>query len=446
MAQLNTKTACALLAVFSICIAPAWAQEPNIRDSVQNLNTNFHFQLTTVTQHKFAMHAPYTGANSLTGNKEDASTLTATIFWGQKLWKNAAVYINPEVAGGSGVSGAHGIAGFTNGEAFRVGNPSPTIYLARAFFQQTISLSNEVGNVGEGANDVYKEKSTRYIDIVLGKFSVADYFDKNTYSHDPRSQFLNWSLMSNGGWDYPANVRGYTWGGVIEYGSPAFSVRIGSVMVPTEANGNVMDKNINKANSSMIELEKPFQINRRPGTIRLLSFYTQTHMGSYVQAIQQNPTAPDITATRKYGRTKYGFGINVEQELAKGVGLFARASWNDGRNETWAFTEIDRSASLGLLFDGSLWKRADDTFGIGSVINGLSSYHRDYLAAGGYGFIIGDGQLNYGREWATEIFYRANLFSDAFYVTPHYQFVSNPAYNKDRGPASILGLRVHVEF
>lgn len=446
MARLSIKTNYALLAFFLISTLRAWAQEPNIRDSVQNVNTNFHFQLTTVTQHKFSMHAPYTGANSLTGAREDASTLTATIFWGQKLWKNAAIYINPEVAGGSGVSGAHGIAGFTNGEAFRVGNPSPTIYLARAFFQQTIGLSNEVGNVGEGANDVYKDKSTHYLDIVLGKFSVADYFDKNSYSHDPRSQFLNWSLMSNGGWDYPANVRGYTWGGVVEYGSPAFSFRIASVMVPTEANGNVMDRKILQANSSMIEFEKPFQINNRPGAVRLLSFFTQTHMGNYQQAVQQNPNDPDITSTRQYGRTKYGFGVNLEQELASGIGMFARASWNDGHNETWAFTEIDRSASIGVLLDGSLWKRGDDAFGFGTVLNGLSTYHRDYLAAGGYGFIIGDGQLNYGKEWITEAFYKANLFSETFFVTPHYQFVWNPAYNNDRGPASVLGLRVHVEF
>lgn len=434
------------LLIFFLLLVDAFAQEPAIPDSLQNLNTNFHFQLTTVTQHKYAMHAPYTGTNSLTGESEDATTLTSTIFWGIKLWENAAFYINPEVAGGSGISGAHGIAGFTNGEAFRVGNPSPTVYAARAFFQQTFSFSDKQEFVGEGANDVYKTRSVKYLDVILGKFSVADYFDKNRFSHDPRSQFLNWSLMSTGAWDYPANVRGYTIGFVIEYGTPTWSWRVASVMVPEEANGNKMDTQVVKANSSVMEIEKPFNIGSRLGVIRLLGFYTQTHMGNYQESIMLSPVDPDITTTRKYGRTKYGFGLNLEQELSKGVGMFMRASWNDGKNETWAFTEIDRSVSMGFVLEGSLWKRSNDLVGIGSVVNGLSTYHRDYLAAGGLGFIIGDGKLNYANEWATEIFYKANLFSDSFFVSPNFHFVVNPAYNKDRGPATIVGVRVHVEF
>jgi high affinity Mn2+ porin len=314
------------------------------------------------------------------------------------------------------------------------------------FLQQTFELDDEQEYIGEGANDVYKTRSKKYLDIVIGKFSIADYFDKNSYSHDPRSQFFNWSLMSNGAWDYPANVRGYTWGAVIEYGHYNYSLRASSVMVPTEANGNEMDTNFGKANSSVVEFEKRFMFGKLPGALRVLAFYTQTHMGNYAQAIRENPSSPDIVSTRAYGRTKYGYGVNFEQALTEGVGLFARASWNDGHNETWAFTEIDRSASLGLVIDGSRWKRIDDLIGIGTVVNGLSSYHRDYLAAGGYGFILGDGQLNYGKEWITEIFYRAKLFSETFYVTPNFQFVVNPGYNTDRGPAAVVAIRAHVEF
>jgi high affinity Mn2+ porin len=435
------------IAAFLLMLAAqVFAQEPKIRDSLQNLNTNFHFQLTTVTQHKYSIHMPYTGDNSLTGPSENATTLTATIFWGMKLWKNAAVYINPEIAGGSGISSAHGIAGFTNGEAFRVGDPSPTMYLARGFFQQTINFSDEQEYVGEGANDVHKTRSIKYLDIIVGKFSIADYFDMNSYSHDPRSQFFNWSLMSNGAWDYPANVRGYTWGAVIEYGTHQWSARIGSVLVPTSANGNDMESNWGKASSSVAEFEKPFRLAGKHGTVRVLGFYTHTHMGNYREAIAASPTAPDVTATRKYGRTKYGYGINLEQELGHGVGLFARASWNDGKNETWAFTEIDRSASFGVSADGGNWGRGQDAMGLGTAVNALSPDHRDYLSAGGYGFIIGDGRLNYGREWITEFYYKANLFSEAFFVTPNFQVVVNPAYNKDRGPAYVAGLRAHVEF
>ncbi len=434
---------CFLFLMWSI---QAVAQEPVIQDSLQNLNTNFHFQLTTVSQHKFRITAPYTGSNSVSIPAENATTLTSTIFWGSTLWRNAAIYINPEVAGGAGISQAKGIAGFTNGEAFRVGNPAPTMYAARMFLQQTIQLGDEEEYIGEGANDVYKTRSKKYLDIILGKFSIADYFDKNAYSHDPRSQFFNWSLMSNGAWDYPANVRGYTWGAVIEYGDINYSIRAASVMVPTEANGNTMDTNFAKANSNVIEFEKRFTIRQLPGAVRALAFFTQTQMGSYQQALLENPTSPDIVSTRQYGRTKYGYGINAEQKLASGIGLFARVSWNDGHNETWAFTEIDRSASVGLVIDGIRWKRKNDMIGIGTVINCLSRFHQDYLAAGGYGFIIGDGQLDYGKEWITELFYKANLFSDTFYLTPNFQFVSNPAYNKDRGPVALLSIRTHVEF
>ena len=423
-----------------------FAQEPNINDSTRNLNTNFHFQLTSVSQHKFALSAPYTGTNSLITNPETASTVTSTIFWGTKLWRGAALYINPEIAGGGGVSSARGIADFTNGEAFRVGDPEPKIYAARAYFRQTFDLGGSEVYIGEGANQVYKTRSEKYITIALGKFSIADFFDNNSYSHDPRSQFFNWGLMSNGAWDYPANVRGYTWGAMIEYGNAFWKIRAASTLVPTEANGNDMDTHYGKANSNVLEFEKPFVFYKRPGIVRLLGYYTTAPMGNYNQSIQENPISPDITATRQYGRTKYGFGINLEQELSEGIGFFARASWNDGRNETWAFTEIDRSVSAGLCLKGTRWKRVNDVMGIGTVMSGLSAQHQNYLSAGGYGFIIGDGKLNYGMESVTEIYYKANVFSETFYITPNYQFAYHPAYNKDRGSAHLIGLRAHIEF
>ena len=441
---MNARLLCILL--FTYLSLTLVAQELKVRDSTQNLNTNFHFQLTTVTQYKFKMSAPYTGTNSLTNTDETASTVTATIFWGTKLWGGAALYINPEIAGGKGISSAKGIAGFVNGEAFRVGDPSPKIYPARVFFQQTFNLTYEEEYIGEVANDVYKTRSKKYIDLVVGRFSIADYFDNNSYSHDPRSQFFNWGLMSNGGWDYPANVRGYTYGFVLEYGSPTWKIRAASVLVPTTANGNDMDFKYGKANSNVIEFEKPFSFIKRTGIVRLLAFYTNGMMGNYNTSIAQSPINPDITSTRQYGRNKYGFGINIEQELSDNVGLFARASWNDGHNETWAFTEIDRSISLGLSINGSGWKRKNDVLGIGTVINGLSEPHKNYLKAGGYGFIIGDGQLNYGAEWVTELFYKGNIFSDAFFITPNIQVAVNPGYNMDRGPALVIGARAHIAF
>ena len=422
-----------------------FAQEPNIPDSVQNINTNFHFQLTSVSQIKSGIHAPYSGAHSLNPNAERASTLTATIFWSEKLWKHAAIYVNPEVAGGGGISQAQGIAGFSNGEAFRVGQPAPAFYLARFFIQQTISLSEKRISIGENANEAYKTKPEKYIDLIFGKFSNADYFDKNSFSHDPRTQFLNWSLMSNGAWDYAANVRGYTVGGIIEYGTENFSWRTGLTLLPLQANGNDLNFKISKARAWVTEIEKIFLINKRKTIIRLLAYHNTANMGNYNQAVLQWES-PDITQTRAYGRTKYGFGINAEQDLNNGIGIFARSSWNDGKNESWAFTEIDRSVSLGMQFEGYRWKRPKDTFGVGAVLNGISKEHQTYLAAGGLGFIIGDGRLNYKNEFATEIYYKANLFSDTFFLSPNIQYVNNPGYNKDRGPAFLGAIRVHIQF
>jgi len=301
----------------------ASAQIPAIPDSAANFNSDFHFQLTTVTQYHPRFNAAYTGANSLQPIEEHATTLTSTLFWGVQVGKLFEFYVNPEIAGGSGLSSAKGIAGFTNGEAFRVGNPSPTIYMARVYIRHSFNLGGEEESFGESANQVNKTRTKKYFDVVLGKFSIADFFDNNKFSHDPRSQFFNWSLMSGGGWDYPANVRGYTWGAMLELGTPAFKTRFAAVMVPTEANGNVMDTKIGQARSHTLEFEKPVKLFGQQGTIRLLGFYTIAHMGNYNEAVAQpGPTNPDITLTRIYSRNKYGGVINVEQPLSQGWGFF----------------------------------------------------------------------------------------------------------------------------
>jgi high affinity Mn2+ porin len=281
--------------------------------------------------------------------EEHATTLTSTFFWGIEVAKAFEFYVNPEIAGGAGLSSAKGIAGFTNGEAFRVGNPSPTIYIARAYIRRSFNLGGDSEYFGENANQVNKTRTTRYFDVVLGKFSIADFFDNNKFSHDPRSQFFNWSLMSAGGWDYPANVRGYTWGLMTEYSPGFFKVRAALVMVPTEANGNTMDTRIGKARSHALELERSYTLFGHNGTIRLLGFYTIAPMGNYSTSLAARPFDPDVTATRAYSRNKYGGVLNIEQFLSYVWGLFAWASCNDGKNETWAFTEIDRSVCMGVV-------------------------------------------------------------------------------------------------
>ncbi len=318
--------------------------------------------------------------------------------------------------------------------------------MARVYLSHTFNLGGEKEYFGENANQVNETRTKKYFQITAGKFSMADFFDKNKYSHDPRSHFMNWSLMSSGAWDYPANVRGYTWGFVLEYGRPKWAARFAAVLVPKEANGNIMDLNISQARSYALEIEKPYSLGSKPGVIRLLGFYTLAQMGDYRRAVIDNPVAPDITLTRMYGRNKFGGAINIEQEAGKNIGVFARTSWNDGHHETWAFTEIDQSLSVGAVRKNGLIKRKSDEFGLAAVVNGISSDHRAYLQAGGYGFIIGDGQLNYAPEVILESFYKVNLLYEGFWLTPNYQFVLNPAYNKDRGPIHMFSIRVHIEI
>lgn len=384
--------------------------------------------------------------NSLIPNEDVAMTLTSTFFWGVQLGKWGEFYVNPEIAGGSGISSARGIGGFTNGEAFRVGDPAPGVYIARVYLKHTFNLGGDEEYFGESANQVTKTRTTKYFEVTAGKFGMADFYDLNSYSHDPRSQFLNWALMSGGGWDYPANVRGYTWGIHLEYGWKGWALRTAAVLVPLDANGNDMDLKIGSARSHALEVEKSYALGKQSGVVRLLGFYTLANMGNYQQSILANPASPDITTSRRVGRTKFGGVLNVEQTAGKHVGLFARASWNDGNNETWAFTEIDHSISLGMVHKKGILRKKSDELGIATVVNGLSESHRRYLGAGGYGFILGDGQINYGREWIAELYYKINLFYSGFWLTPDYQFVFHPGYNKDRGPAHIFAIRAHIEL
>ena len=408
--------------------------------------TSLHFQQTVVSQYHTPMKSPYSGFNSLEDVEDWQTSLTGTLFLGIRLWDGGAVYFNPEIAGGSGLSSASGIAGFSNGECFRVGSAAPAAYVARLFIRHHFELGSEKETVDDGVNVVSSLRATKRITLTLGKFCLADIFDQNSYSHDARSQFLNWSLMDAGAWDYPANTRGYTTSFVAEYVSPELSVRAATSMVPAVANGPDLDGNFSQAHSETLELEKPYSIGLNNGIARVLLFTTTAHMGNYREVLE-NPVGTDtsIIMTRRYGRTKRGIALNIEQQISNHFGAFLRASWNDGRNETWAFTEIDHSLSAGVVLQGDMWGRHSDKIGIAGVGNGISADHRDYLAAGGYGFIIGDGRLNYGNEIIAEVQYICSLSKNVT-VTPDYQYVLNPAYNRDRGPVHVVGIRVHSEF
>lgn len=405
---------------------------------------SFHFQFTNVIQGHTAFNALYSGKNSLKNTGETESTITSTLFLGRRLWQGGELYVNPEISGGSGISGAQGIAGFTNGEAFRVGDPKPAVYLARIFVRQDISLDSETATVNPDSNQLGGLRPLSRITLSLGKMGLTDIFDDNSFSHDPRTQFLNWSLMAPGAWDYAADTRGYTWMFAGEFHQPEWSVLFAAAMVPTEANGLDPDLNLGKAHSLNLEFDKKYSLLGKDGIVRLIGFYNSGKMDNYKRAIAAKPSKPELNSGGSYN-TKFGGALSIEQNINDYLGAFGRLSWNDGRNQTWMFTQIDSSGALGINLDGKLWKRKEDNFGAAFVINGISNDHKDYLNAGGLGFIIGDGKLKYAPESIFETYYNFRL-SQNINVSADYQLVFNPAYNSDRGPVNIFGLRTHAEF
>lgn len=429
----------------------SWAQEARAR--VPKWTT--HFQTTIIAQKHSGFNSPYSGQNSLADSVEPTATsLTATLFFGRKLWKGATFYFNPEVSGGKGLSFATGVAGALNGETYRVGATEPQIFVARAYLQQHIPLGNTAYDiVADDANQIAEKIPMKRITISAGRFAISDFFDDNAYSKDPRTQFFNWSIWANGAWDYPANTRGYTYGLVAALFQPKWAVRISSVAVPRIANNHLMEYDFARAHSETLELEHELAINRQPGKIRLLASHTASQAPSYQDGLRsleaKSNFMPDVISGdeehKAYGGSKFALCLNLEQQLSKELGLFSRVGWNDGKYATWAFTEIDNSINAGISIKGTKWKRADDVVGIAGGSNGISNDHQRYLQAGGNGFIIGDGRLNYGREAILECFYNAQL-TKFFWLTFDYQFVHNPGYNRDRGPVHVFGFRGHVAF
>lgn len=371
-------------------------------------------QATTITETHGPFSSPYTGQNSLRPIRETDSSLTATVFL-KLRYRRTEFGFNGELAGGTGFSGVVGIAAFPNGEIPRVGRPTPTPYVARLYIKQAVSRFT----------------------WTAGKVAATDFFDNNAYSHDPRTQFMNWAIMYNGAWDYPADVRGYTVGAVQEVGFGPAILRIGSFLEPVLANGSKLNGHFAASRGDTFEC----QVNYiEGGSFRILGFVNHANMGVYRDAAQ------DIVATRESGRIKYGFGLNVEQKITEAAGVFARLGWNDGKTESWAFTEIDRTASGGISLRGFRWRRPGDVFGAAVAINAASGDHRAYLARGGYGFLIGDGKLPQpGREFIFETYYawRVRKFLT---LSPDFQWIANPAYNRNRGPVHVFGLRAHVDL
>ncbi len=399
-----------------------------------------HLQTTYLRQTKPAFPSPYQGPKSLGAARAGSYSFTASAFVGARLGNGLELYLNPEVTQGVPFSQLQGTGGFTNGELARTSGPDPLIYLARMFVRKTWNLSGEMEEQESEANQVRTRYAAERLVFTAGTVSVLDVFDAVDYSRDARTQFMNWSSLTYGAWDFPADARGYTRGIAGEYITPRYSLRAGRFALPKESNGLPLDGRLASHFGDVAEAEIPFRFAGRPGAVRLMAFHNRAVMGGFDDAIAAGGT-PDLTAVRRL-RSKYGVGAGVQAELAEHIGGYVRAAWNDGKTETFAFTEIDRSIAAGVLAKGERWSREGDSAGVAMYLNGLGRAHRDYLAAGGQGFFLGEGRLNYASEKIFEMFYSLRVAGRAW-LSVGYQRISNPGYNQDRGPANFYGLRFH---
>jgi len=427
---------------FSVRLA---AQAP---DAPASENWNLYYQATSIGQNHGTFTAPYTGPLSLQDYREDDVSLTTTLFFDARLARNLQLVFNPEIAGGRGFSGVNGLANPSNGELPRVATATPKPYVARLYLTYDFGFGSEKEHVESDANQVAGDRPMVRYTVTAGRFSLSDFFDNNSYTHDPRTQFMTWAAMYNGAWDYPADTRGYTWGWVHELHTRNWSFRYGSAAEPRVANGLRFDRRLFVDRSDVFEGERRYSWGSHAGVIRLLQYFNHTHSGSYADAIklgEQTGTTPDVDAVKHWGTLKYGTGVNLEQQVTHDAGCFARLGWGDGKTQDFAFTAIDRLASGGISFKGTKWKRKDDVAGTSFTASGVSGVHAVYLARGGLDFLIGDGRLNYAPEYVWESYYSARLFP-GFFASFDVQHDNNLAFNHDRGPVWIESLRLHMEF
>jgi high affinity Mn2+ porin len=410
-----------------------------------------HGQTTFIFQGYPPFSASYDGPNSLPMLGQSRETWTVSAFLGMRLWQGGELYYNPELLQGFGVANTTGAAGYPNGEAQKSNFPYPRYNTSRLFLRQEIGLGGETETIAGEYGQLSGTKDVSRVTLQVGKFSVHDLFDGNDYAEDPRLDFLNWSIWASGAFDYPADRLGLTWGFVAELNQPRWAARAGYFLVGNQPNANTFDLNLFTRGGYVGELELRFRPYDQPGVLRFGSWLTSTFAGSYEQAVLLaaiNPglNANDTIALTRQTRTKYGFYLNLQQQLTDDIGLFGRFSWNDGRTEIGAFTDIDTSVSLGLSIKGTAWGRPDDKVGIAGSINQISGAHSGYLAAGGLGLLVGDGQLtSYASENVFETYYAVQLVKGVV-ATADYQFLGNPAYNGQRGPVHVFSGRLSARF
>lgn len=407
-------------------------------------------QVNVIGQGLAPFSSPYSGPMSLVATGDHSLSHIYGLYLGARLAPRLEGYLDIEMARGSGISHASGLAGVTNGDVLRQGTADlgNGPYVARAYLRLSQPLGILRDTVERAQGQMSGVIPRERVQLDAGKLAASDYFDVNRYANSTRTQFLNWSLFNNTAWDFAADTRGYTNGITVAWITSRWAVRAGSFQMPTQANGNRFDPALDRARGDNAEVT--LNVLPRGGVIRFLGYVNHAQMGDYQLALDRGRslgTRPDIVADDRAGRVKRGWGVNVEQPIADAgeTGVFARLGANDGKTESFAFTEVDGHASIGGQLAGTRWSRAADRFAIAYARHDISGVHRAYLAAGGVGFLLGDGALTYGSEQIVETYYRVQLGS-VLQASPDIQYIRNPGYNRDRGPAVVSAIRVNVRY
>jgi high affinity Mn2+ porin len=412
-------------------------------------------QANIIFQGRIPFHSAYQGPNSFRNSAEYKTSMVGTLYTGVR--RNRSVRYNTdfifdmEMAAGRGLSEALGLAGFTNLDVVRNPNLGSTPYIARYEVHQVFGLTDKTARQAVNMFSLAPVVPERRIEFRIGKMTLPDFFDVNSVGSDSHLQFMNWTVDNNGAWDYAADTRGYTVGGMVEYDDPAWSIRYGIFAMPVVANGIDLDWAFSRANGQNGEFElRRSWVPQRKGVTRVLFYANRAHMGDYRESVQRYlagiDATPTITATEKFSALKYGVGFNTEQEVTQNFSVFGRFGWNEGQHESFAYTEDDQTVEAGAACVGARWHRAEDKVGIAVVSNAIKRDHQNYLALGGLGFLLGDGRLNYGRENIAEGYYTWHVWKGMFYSVD-IQHIDHPGYNRDRGPVWAVGsARAHVDF
>lgn len=406
-----------------------------------------HGQITFVEQYHPAFVSPYRGTDSLDPGSRGDETTALTLFFGVRPWAGGEIWADPEIDQGFGLSDTLGVAAFPSGEAYKVGAATPYFRLQRLFFRQTFDLGGEQQSIAAAANQLAGSRTADNLVVTAGKFSAVDIFDTNDYAHDPSKDFFNWALIDSGAYDYAADSWGYSYGGAAELSIDWWTLRAGIFDLSRVPNGKHLETGFEQF-EIVAEGEERHTLFGRDGKVKLLGFLNRGRMGGYNDAValaERTDAVPSTALVRNY-KSRPGAALNFQQEISDDLGAFARISCNDGSQEAYEFTEINRGLSTGLSLKGTSWDRKNDTAGAAYIVDDISQAARRYFAAGGLGILIGDGRLpHYGLENGVEAYYSAQLAS-WFAATADYQLIVNPAYNSDRGPVSVFGLRLHAEF